>query len=355
VGLFNRAPVLEHACVGLGLTPAGSTSERRFDGRVTGVAVAVTAVGARPGGGDAVVVARLPRAMDIGLHVRGAPVIPGRMGHRGVGDPRFDGVFVTDVASGDLGALTQVMSRDVKRLLHRLAASGWPTLTDDALVFACVVRGSSPAEVQARIGWCVECARAVSDAAANLEAPHPLVCSGVASALTQAARARRLVVTRNALRAEGAIAGGHLAVEMRSRAAIPLVDFAPERRATGWRGHLRFDEPLGVGLTVHRATLGERLMRAAGARELRSGDADFDRAWTLAACDESLARRMVGPRSRRVLEALAACELAVSLDDAGLSFAGELPESAATVTRALDALDHLRDALRPSLAVSPYR
>lgn len=345
---------LDRAGEALGLGVERSLLTTRRAGAVGGVAVSLERLAARSGDADVVVVARPPRCPDLGLHVRGASLslFDRRME---TGDATFDGIFTAHAPASEEEAARGLLARSVRRVLQRLAGVGWPTLTDDAVVLRFSLPATTVDEVTARVRWCVECALAVAERAATLDAPHPLRHSGVAAAFEAAARERGMAFERNAMRAEGAAGRGLLSVRWRARAPVAVDHFAVAQAKPGWRARLRFDEPLGVGLTAHPATFGERVKAAIGARDLRVGDADFDRAWTLAARDEAGATAMLHAGARRVLTGLAALGLEVALDDEGVAFEGALPAGPEAVLRAMELLDGARDALRPAMGVGPYR
>ncbi|MFO0601894.1 MAG: hypothetical protein U0324_01910 [Polyangiales bacterium] len=353
MGAFDGA--LERACDALGLRPERSLLAPRWAGALSGVGVDVARVSVRTGDSDTVVVARPPRRPDVGLHVHGASMIPCFDRKLETGDGAFDGVFALHAAAGEEEAARRVASKPVRRSLQRLSGTGWPAVVDDAVVYEFSMAGTDEAEVRARVEECVRCALAVADAAATLDAPNALRESGVAAAFEATARARGMAVERNAMRAEGTAGRGFLSVRWRVHAPVRVDHFSADDAAVGWFARLRFDEPLGVGLALHPASLAERLRSAVGLRDLQTGDADFDRAWAVAARDEASALLVLHANARRMLNHLATLGLRVSLDDEGLSFEGELPRDPDVVGRAMDVLDGARDALRPQMAVGPYR
>lgn len=353
MGVFDGA--LEAACDSLGLRVERHFLMVRRVGAVSGVAVSVARIPARSGNADTVIVARPPRRPDVGLHVHGASTIPCLDRKLETGDAAFDGVFALHAATGEAEAARRVVSKPVRRSLQRLAGTGWPAVVDDAVVYELSMAGTDEAEVRARVAECVRCALAVADAATTLDAPQPLRDAGVAAAFEAAGRARGMAVERNAMRAEGKAGRGFLSVRWRVRAPVRVDHFSPEDGAVGWLARLRFDEPLGVGLALHPASLAERLQSAVGLRDLQTGDADFDRAWAVAARDEASALLVLHANARRMLGHLAALGLRVSLDDEGLSFEGDLPRDPDVVDRAMEVLDGARDALRPQMAIGPYR
>lgn len=353
--MLEAALTLDRACEALGLRVERSFLSVLREGVLDGVALSLTVLGRQDGDVGAVIVARPPRRPDIGLHVRGASAFPSLRRKVDTGDATFDGVFVTHVPASEEEAARRLLARSVTRVLHRLAGVGWPVLTDEALVFRSLMDACTVDEVTARIRWCVECALAVAEGAAALDAPHPLQRTGVAAAFEAAARARGMAFERNTLRAEGAVGRGHLAVRCRTRAPMAVNHFVPPEERVGWRARLRFDEPLGVGLTLHPASLADRVKSAVGLRDLQTGDADFDRAWTIAARDEAGATVMLHAGARRVLTGLAGLGLEVALDDEGVALEGALPAGPEAVVRAMELLDGARDALRPAMGVGPYR
>ncbi len=341
--MFGLTSSLDLACDALALEGERSLLASRRVGAVSGVAVSVERHASR-GDADAVVVARPPRRPDVGLHAHGASVLPCLDRKVETGDAAFDGVFVTHAAPREEDAARVILARSVTRVLRRLAGVGWPVLTDDALVFTFSLQSTTAEEVTARVRWCVECALAVSERAAALDAPHPLRQTGVAAAFEAEARARAMAFQRNALCAEGAVKKGYLTVRWRTRAPTSVDHFTPPEEAVGWRARLRFDEPLGVGLTLRPARLTDRVKSAVGLRDLQTGDDAFDRAWLIEARDEPGAKALLHGDARRWLTDLAALGVTVALDDEGVAFEGALPTSPDPVVRAFELLDGGRDA-----------
>lgn len=346
---------LDTACNALGLQPDPSLLTWRRVGWVSGILVTVTRSMAQSGDADLVVAAHPPRRPDLGLHVHSASMLPCLDRKVETGDAAFDGVFVLHAPASETDAARQLLSHTVRRHLRQLSNTGWPTLVDDAVVFRFKRAGADGDEIRARVEQCVACALAVSEGTAGLDAPHPLRHNGIAAAFEQAARSRAMDFSRNAMRAEGTRRHGHLSVRWRVRAPVYVPHFSATDTTTGWSAHLRFDEPLGVGLTVHPATFTERLQSAIGFRDLQTGDDPFDRTWTLAARDASSALLVLNAAARRMLTQLSELGLRVVLDDHGLSLSGAIPRAPETVIRVLEILDDARDTLRLQVCVGPYR
>lgn len=262
------------------------------------------------------------------------------------GSRAFDDVFVVHVAPEEREFVPATMSAGVRAGFAALAVGGYPHLHDDHFRVHAVTIPKTPPELDTLLARCVDVVLEADAAAAMLPSPKPLRHDGIADALLEHARSMNLSVRANPLVVEGAVDGAHLILQCRAYGS---------HASRGCRLHVRFREPLGVGLDARRASAFDRAKELIGLGDIHTGDADFDRAWTLRARDPDGLRAMCGDEARRVLSQLAEGSIAVTLDDDTLIARYPLPTSLHTLPRLLTRAAELRSVLRGSASVGPYR
>lgn len=299
--------------------------------------------------------ARPAFGLDLGLWVRQAGLFLGGA-PRPVGDARFDGVFDVIIADGHDAEARALLQPRLRELLLDLLGVGQVDLTDELVALRVSTLHLTVEALRAHVDACVAAARDVDAFGATLPAPTTIPAEYV-DAVADACRDLGLASRAHPLSAWGRSASGALSARCRSRAAPwPLgAMVASPVEPLGYGVAASFDEPLGAGLRVEPAGLGDRLKDLVGLGDLSLGVPDFDRRWRVRATNPELAAALLHDEARASLDALRALGLRFTLDDRGLAGRGDPPTRVEQIPEVLRRVASLREVMRARTSAGPYR
>lgn len=313
----------------------------------------------------ATVVASRRRGSDLGLNVSPSSMWVGAERFSS-GDAQFDGIFSRSCASACEEQARAMLTTDVRADLSALACFGTCALYDDAACAWVVPSQLSGAELEHVLRTVAHLSAVADDATAQLAPPKRLVESGVAAAIQAFASERSLSVQGHPLLVRGALGGDDFALRMLEHSSYrfqpsPLHGGSSD---PGFDVALRFSEPLRGSLRARPASLVDRAQAMLGVGDIETGDAEFDRMFTLDAtvADDpkrasatQIVREQLNAEARRRLMVLARAKVAVSFDDRGLIARGPRISSGALAVELLSAIAELRGAMRGDATRGPYR
>jgi hypothetical protein len=294
----------------------------------------------------AILSAELLHPLDIDLRVRLAGVIESNQGPYATGNERFDGLFAVRAAAGNLEAVRHLLDSRATDDLCALAETGEPILADRRLSIGIATLGLDENEFAILVRRVVDLTLHLASRVEDLPTPAALRTQGVAPRVQSFAEQYGLTVRPNALVAFGGIPSSRFEIAFHAHAehSLPWCSL--------W---LRFDEPLGIGLSLRPADFGDRAREWIGRGDLHLGDSAFDAAWTIRAHEESGAHAILHEDARSLITTLAEAGVVLSLSDAGLDGHITKEISADAVTTVLQACERLRETLRPRSGSGPYR
>lgn len=352
--MFDPPAVVE-AVAALGLRSTGGLTAE-YEGLVDGLRVRLRGAWNRQSDLDLIVEAFPAFGLDLGLWVRQAGLFLGGPANVETGHAAFDGVMQVSVAEGEEAAGRSLVDESIRAALQGLLVVGRPEVTDTLVALNLSSLHLASDALLARVRDCVRIARAVDALGARLPPPTALA-PGVAAAFEAACAEHGLGYRAHPMTGTGETRDAAVSVAWRARATAwsagtPVLH---DGDRTGFRLALRFHEPLGAGLRVEPAGLGDRLKGLIGLGDVEFGDAGFDRAWRVEAKDARAAEELLTEAARSRLGGLRALGLTLTLHDGGLDGSGALPTDPAGVPEAIRLAVGLREAMRPSTARGAYR
>lgn len=335
----------------------------RLSGVVDGVAVWIETTSQNSA--YATITAARQRGSDVGIGVEPSSLWVGAEQFSS-GDAQFDGIFSRKCAKGCEEQAVAMLTVDVRSDLSALARIGTASLFDDAACAWVVPAQLSGEELAHVIRTVAHLSIAADAATATLAPPVALVESGVVSAIQAFSAERSLALQLHPLVARGRVGEDDFTLrtlEHSSSRRLPN-PLHGDSIAPGFDVVLRFAEPLRGALRARPASLLDRAQAALGVGDIETGDAEFDRAFTLDAKVPDDARREVATEvlreqlnaeARRRLMTLCRANVAVSFDERGLVARGPRFANGQSATVLLQAMAELRGAMRGDAARGPYR
>jgi hypothetical protein len=305
------------------------------------------------------------RGSDVGIRVTPSSMWVGDERFSS-GDAQFDGIFSRSCAIGCEEQAKALLTIDVRSDLSALARVGTAALYDDVAYAWVVPSQLSGDELEHVLRTLAHLSRAADEATATLPPAKRLLDSGVALALQAFASERAL-----AFQAHPMVVRGQLGED---DFVLRVLENSSHRKLTsplhggssdpGFDVSLRFAEPLRGALKARPASLVDRAQAMLGVGDIETGEAEFDRAFTLDAkvADDpkreaatQLVREQLNAEARRRLLLLARAQVSVSFDERGLIARGPRISSAQSAIELLSALAELRGAMRGDATRGPYR
>ncbi|MFO0562815.1 MAG: hypothetical protein U0269_32650 [Polyangiales bacterium] len=313
----------------------------------------------------ATVLANRRRGSDIGLRVSPSSMWVGAELFSS-GDAQFDGIFSRSCAIGCEEQARAMLTTDVRADLSALARVGTGALYDDAACAWVVPSQLSGEELEHVLRTVAHLSVVADDATALLAPPKRLVESGVAAAIQAFASERALSLQGHPLLVRGALGEDDFTLRVLEHSSYrnllsPLHGGSSD---PGFDVALRFAEPLRGALRARPASLVDRAQAMLGVGDIETGDAEFDRTFTLdatvandpeRAAATQLVREQLNAEARRRLMVLARAKVAVSFDERGLIARGPRISSAQLALELLSAIAELRGAMRGDATRGPYR
>lgn len=280
------------------------------------------------------------------------------------GSVEFDALWSRSCARCSVELAPQLTTADVRAALMSIARTGGGGLCDDLAwgdANSVVWTGE---EFERFVRAVVAAARAADEATVNLAAPLDLQRAGAVDALESLAREHSLTFARHPLTVAGMLGDDRFSLRAIAHyTGRRLTD--PLHGATGQRGYdasVHFNEPLRGALSLRPASALDRVQAVLGMGDIETGDAAFDRAWTIQCSVEgdrdgavALVREQLNDRARALLTRIAARGFVLSLDARGVVGRGAFPKERGDVEEVVRSLAALRQALRGSSSHTPYR
>lgn len=292
---------------------------------------------------------------DLGLSVHQSGGFLMREASLSTGDASFDTLFATRGCADDVDLIPQQLDPEVRAGLLQQGVLSHPSLSDLAAVCQFPVDTLTPDEVIGRVRACVALAHTADRAAEKLDAPQRLRLDGTASAAARRAASLGLTARMNQLSARGALAHATVAFSVRTTERAELWgDIIDQSVSPGVKLTAVATAPLGFSLRVSPAKLRDRLLDFVHAGDLKTGDAAFDRAFTIVTNDGDAALRALNPEVRKTLSQMLSLGLVPTLDGERFEARGPVPEHAESLPQSLELVAGLFDAMRGPNPL-PYR
>lgn len=353
---------LAHVVRVFGLTSANALTVH-YHGVIEGYPLTILPNGDRSG--SLLVSVNRARPSDLGLSLTMSNTFFSREDFAS-GSLQFDGIWSRACARCSVELAPQLTNAEVRAALMTVAQLGGGGMCDDLVWGEANATMWSGEEFERFIRAVVHGARAADEATANLPAPPDFQRVGVADALESLAREHVLTYSRHPMLIAGMLGDDRFALRLVAhytgrRLPDPLHGASGE---TGYDARVHFAEPLRGELSLRPASALDRVQAALGIGDIETGDAAFDRAWTIQcnvegdrdrAAATALVREQLNPVVRELLTRLTATGFSLSLDARGVVGRGPFPKERRVVDEVIRTLAALRQALRGSSSHGPYR
>ena len=350
---------LAHVVRVFGLTSANALTVH-YHGVVEGYPLTILPAGDRSG--SLIVSASRARPSDLGLSLTMSNTFFSREDFAS-GSLQFDGIWSRACARCSVELAPQLTNAEVRSALMTVAQQGGG-MCDDLVWGEANATLWTGEEFERFIRAMIHAARAADEATANLPAPPDFQRVGVADALESLSREHAHTFARHPMQIAGMLG--------EDRFSLRAVAHYDGRRlpdplhgatgATGYDARVHFAEPLRGELSLRPASALDRVQAALGIGDIETGDAAFDRAWTIQckvagdrAAATALVREQLNPPVRALLSRITATGFSLSLDARGIVGRGPFPKERRVVEEVVGALAAVRQALRGVPSQVPYR